>query len=391
MAAAGDTPILATAVNEGLDLDPAKLRIACQKSGRSSMGLGIEIMRAARSKARMLPLEYLGYGLWRKELTPEARAAYISLSGVTGVNERLTSGDADRQALLTVDKQFTAFVLQGMGLPTPGARAIFSPQVSYGPGLPRLTTVEALAEYLLEPAHLPFFGKPVNGSRALGAISVMALGQAPGSVVLGDGREVDAGRLSREIAAGFPRGWIIQELLENTPEMARRAGPALAALRFVTLWLEGGPAPFYVLWRIPAVGAMTDGVVSGTNILAEIDPATGVVRRAQYGDHLTGHAVTKSLVDPEADLVGFGLPDWERVVATCVEGHRGFPGHGLLGWDVAITPRGPVVTEINTNPLHTLYQRTVDEGFLSPPRKAKLAEAEAALKARLALFAGAGA
>lgn len=40
-------------MNEGVGLDPANFRIACQKSGRSSFRLGFEIMRAARSKARM--------------------------------------------------------------------------------------------------------------------------------------------------------------------------------------------------------------------------------------------------------------------------------------------------------------------------------------------------
>ena len=38
----------------------------------------------------------------------------------------------------------------------------------------------------------------------------------------------------------------------------------------------------------------------------------------------------------------------------------------MIGWDVAISPEGPVIIECNDNPFHTLYQLSHGRGVLNP-------------------------
>ena len=95
-------------------------------------------------------------------------------------------------------------------------------------------SAEAIASYLLTPGNLPVFGKPLAGSRSVGAVSII---KVQGDLVeLGDGRQVSALVLGNEIAAAFPKGYMFQELLRPHPEIERLSGPAVASIRVFTLW-----------------------------------------------------------------------------------------------------------------------------------------------------------
>jgi Sugar-transfer associated ATP-grasp len=90
----------------------------------------------------------------------------------------------------------------------------------------------------------------------------------------------------------------------------------------------------------------------------------GQVTIAWQGDLLYGRQVTQSVVTPELPLVGVRLQQWPEIVAMCREAHRIFPGHALIGWDVAMCRNGPVLSEVNANPLHQSYQRSFQRGFM---------------------------
>jgi len=67
--------------------------------------------------------------------------------------------------------------------------------------------------------------------------------------------------------------------------------------------------------------------------------------------------------DTGAPLTGFEVPRFEEAVATLLRFHETFPGFDLVGWDVLVTPEGPVVIEGNHNPGFNLLfvHRTLDD------------------------------
>jgi hypothetical protein len=107
------------------------------------------------------------------------------------------------------------------------------------------------------------------------------------------------------------------------------------------------------------------------------------VVQAQLGDLFFGQPVTQSLVTPELPLIGYRVLGWTEAVQICCEAHRLFPGHALLGWDIALTEHGPVISELNANPLHMSYQRSFKRGFLHPEHVTRLDEARALMQARV--------
>jgi hypothetical protein len=153
-------------------------------------------------------------------------------------------------------------------------------------------------------------------------------------------------------------------------------------VRVVTLWETGGPQVLYSVWRHPAPGTWVDAAIFGKpNVGCALD-AEGTVTMAQLGDLFTGRAITHSQINPELPLIGYRLPHWREILEICRSAHRLFPGHALIGWDIAITGRGPVISEVNSNPLHMSYQRAYRRGFLDAAHRSRLDEARRLMQQR---------
>ena len=52
--------------------------------------------------------------------------------------------------------------------------------------------------------------------------------------------------------------------------------------------------------------------------------------------------------DTDASITDRTLLDWAKTTASARQGHRVFAGMVFLGWDIAFTPRGPVILEGNS-------------------------------------------
>ena len=56
------------------------------------------------------------------------------------------------------------------------------------------------------------------------------------------------------------------------------------------------------------------------------------------------------------EIPGFQFPYWNEVLEMCKKASFEIPEVGYIGWDVAITPTGPVFVEGNELPGYNLYQ-----------------------------------
>ncbi|MBW6505155.1 MAG: hypothetical protein K0B00_00235 [Rhodobacteraceae bacterium] len=381
MAVARAETILATKIRKN---DPDLgfwLRKAQRESGRSTSSMIWDMVRLARRRGRLRPIDYLRFELFRPSLTMAERASFVSPRGGHDVNARLSPPSLELLSSLVTDKVLTEVVLRAAGFPVAQTRAVFSADANYG-ALSMLRTEADIAAFLRNPENLPVFGKPVNSSQSVGAASFLSVSPDGAEILLGDGRSVSLAALAGEIAQHFHRGYLFQELLHQPPEITAIAGEVIASVRVCTIWVPGGPQVLYAGIKLPAAGAMVDSLLGGDNALVHVDPQTGEALRVMLGEAGGRREITHSHLNPEAPITGMRLPDWAQVVAITTEAHRMFPGHGILGFDVALTTRGPVVTEVNTDPHHALYQFCADRGLLNPEFRAQFAAAEADLARR---------
>lgn len=367
------------AVSTRFDLGQAMLWV------RQAHGVGLlrqtrQIIALSR-RAKMKPREYYENALFRPSLGDDERRAYVTFHSQIALNLRLSPPQLSGLHGLSSDKMLCGMVLAQAGLPTVPTLALHAPGVSV-PSLNCLPTPEALADWLLAEAILPVFGKPVNGSLGMGAMSIV--GREGGVLVLGDGRKVAARDLTAEMARVHGRGWMVQPLLRLHPDVAELAGSAVAMLRITTLRDAAGPKALYAVLRLPGKGAMIDTQqpwASGGHV--EVDLATGALGRAQDAWRMNTTPLATALATG-AVLAGRRLPFVAEACHICETAHRLFLQHGVLGFDIALTAEGPVIGEINALPFHTNWQRASDRGLLNPDFSPRIAAALAETERRSA-------
>ncbi len=161
-----------------------------------------------------------------------------------------------------------------------------------------------------------------------------------------DGRLMTAEQLLAHLAGiSHDRPYILQERFLNDPDISDLAGDALCTSRIVTCRLvDGRYEDLIAIFKMPLGNCCTDNFSTG-GIAASVDRNSGVL----------GGAMTKDLDSNRSDfhpdtgrrIAGFRLPHWRRAVQLCLEAHAVFPDYAYVGWDVAVTERGPLLVEGN--------------------------------------------
>ena len=106
------------------------------------------------------------------------------------------------------------------------------------------------------------------------------------------------------------------------------------------------------------------GGMSG-NMMAHGDPETGQLKSAvRRRDGRLGLEEIYHHPETGTAFADLFLPNWNDAKALTFRAHRAFPGLDVIGWDIALTGRGPLVLEGNAwwdPPLHQPELMTLDD------------------------------
>jgi Sugar-transfer associated ATP-grasp len=154
---------------------------------------------------------------------------------------------------------------------------------------------------------------------------------------------------------------LVQPLLKNHASISDLALDSLIAIRVVTCVNEINQIEIThgMLRVLPELEPKWRDIAD-EEIAAPIDLATGVMG-ALSGDRMftthirhSRHPVTRAAVE------GRTLFAWPSICELARRTHTAFPHRLFIGWDIALTPDGPVVLEGNTNFDVMLLQRVHD-------------------------------
>jgi hypothetical protein len=209
--------------------------------------------------------------------------------------------------------------------------------------------------------------KPVGGQAGRGVVIFDRIDHSTGEGTTRAGEplvvEQALSELDHRPSRGFS-GYVLQEVVSQHPDMmALNPNPA-NTLRVITmLTLAGQVQTNLALAKFGRANSMVDNWVSGS-FGAEIDPATGIlnggVLKEDRNTPLSHHP------DTGIEILGKRVPLWEDVVSTCTRAARAFPGLHSIGWDILISPSGPVIIEANADwGMHSA--QGVGGGFLGKP------------------------
>ena len=278
----------------------------------------------------------------------------------------------------TEDTWLCTKLLEGSGIATPPTVAVIDRGHRTYPATRTVRTATELRETVL--GHLketgPLFGKENRGVSGFGTFLVL---------------DADHDRLHLQGEGWFTwedflthlagdTSYLLQPAVRNDPFLDRWTAH-LATVRICLLVRDAGPRiPFAVL-KVPAAGNTSDHFWRKGNLACNVDPEAGTILGARTKDALGTTDYTEH-PDTGAALVGETLPRWNEVLKLARECATIFAPVRYQSMDVAITPDGPVLIEINTGGGFDLPQLASGEGFLTGEVLAFFAECGVRLKGR---------
>jgi hypothetical protein len=197
-----------------------------------------------------------------------------------------------------------------------------------------------------------YFCKPMGGINGKGGFAIKRTGQ---SFLCGQDVLTSTELYERIRANGDRYGtMILQERLHLHSQMLKISpSGALSTVRVVTCLEEGKVRIVAALLKICAGDNETDNFDKGLtgNLVANIDLDSGVLAKA-VGSASREFPLMRSYSkhpDNGHRIDGFQLPDWNDLRGLVVRAHQEFSEFWTLGWDIALTDKGPVIIE--TNPI----------------------------------------
>lgn len=140
------------------------------------------------------------------------------------------------------------------------------------------------------------------------------------------------------------KGCILEEPIIQHSRMSSLHPGTVNTIRVNTVWSGGEPHVFAAVLRMGSKGCV-DNFHAGGGMGAEIDLETGVVFTTAINmenQRFIFHPVTG------AQIVGFQVPNWDRVLAMVKEMASLVPQVRTIGWDVAVTEDGCCAVEGNS-------------------------------------------
>lgn len=143
--------------------------------------------------------------------------------------------------------------------------------------------------------------------------------------------------------------FMVEQLLTQHEEMAKLNPDCINTIRVETMVDQKGVSHITNTVAIMGTkGGVTNNAHNG-GIMCHVDIEGGFITgpaRNPEGVNSYYHP------DTHIPLPGFKIPMWEDVKAFALKMSQVEPNARYIGWDIAITPDGPVVIEGNTRPGH---------------------------------------
>lgn len=151
-------------------------------------------------------------------------------------------------------------------------------------------------------------------------------------------------------------GWIVQNKLQNHADLKPLSMSAVITARYVTLLNEQDqPELVAAVLRFPSDPDIEVDNLKAGAMMAKIDVENQVLERGCLGRgarDIENHPVSG------VTIAGFEIPFAKESVDLALMAHdKGFRDYCLVGWDILITPEGPVLLEGNGKPGIDITQR----------------------------------
>jgi len=244
------------------------------------------------------------------------------------------------------DKEVCQRICEGLSIQVPEMVGTLNP------GVPLLPQLESI---LSSQPNGEFFVKPSDGSGGSGVYKVTKSGK---SLSVSGKKLTDDQSVVPQDAR-----FIIQSRVEQHELMSNVHPGSLNSIRIITLLTKDDtPIVISALARFGSGSAEIDNWSAG-GIAVGVDCQKGYLFKTGFDKNGTAFL---SHPDSYISFDGFQIPTWPQVKDFSCRVQTSFPFFRLLGLDVAISPNGPVLIEINAYPDFILQEQCAGPLLKSP-------------------------
>jgi len=155
--------------------------------------------------------------------------------------------------------------------------------------------------------------------------------------------------------------FLIEERIRPHPDLAQFIGPTLCSVRVVTIvTLDGSPRIVGSVFKLQPKPVGVDHLMYGA-LGCWVDPDTGALGP---GRTRTNYVDISVIPDTDRSFVGYRLPGWAQVKDVALQAAAAFPWARAIGWDIAMSDRGPVLLEGNQRWSPSLLQLPAPHGLM---------------------------
>lgn len=136
---------------------------------------------------------------------------------------------------------------------------------------------------------------------------------------------------------------VVEEVIRQHPALEALHPDSVNTVRLNTFYTDDSLDILSGAIRIGNNGAVIDNR-SGGGMAASLDIATGLVSTAAV-DKKSNRYILHPLTGQQ--IVGLQVPFWSEILSLIEAAYRVYPKCSYIGWDVAVTPEGPILVEAN--------------------------------------------
>ena len=334
-------------------------------SGRSAFQVSKEVAQFANSDRQIQLAEYVLWKLYDQDRhTAQERSAFLSGKAHWPIAHMCND---QKWNAASEDKVLCDTILDAAGVPVPQALAVFDRSLRHYPSVSKIATSDALREVVLENGGSNIFGKALGGMASFGAFEVTSADKD--QITCRGCEPMSYDSFVNDYMGG--NAYLIQKKLQNHSDIAPYCS-AIATVRMVNLVHADRVENPFAMIKIPQGDNIADNFWRAGNLACDIDVATGTIQTVVQRD---GPDLTFLDDHPaHAGFMGMILPHWDRLIEINTLAARTFAPIRYQSTDIAITPNGPVIVELNYGGAFELVQTASGRGFLTDDVRAFFTE-----------------
>ena len=317
--------------------------------------------------------EYYQFGLYDDALYDDAaKRQFLGMDQSRVIWRKLMA--LSQHIGLANDKLMFERTLTSFGFSTPKTLAIMGGH--YPANSVHQINDAASLHAFLESVEMPIFAKPIDSLKSLGSVRIEGYSAANRMISVSNGNVVSLDSFVSEVQNKFSGDYLFQSCVERHPAFAKMTGGGLSTIRIVTLDSGDGAKPWRAAAKLTSPRTVADNFWRAGNLLAAVDIESGKLGKAlttmgMDGSFVSHHPDTNELIE------GVEIPFWKQAIQVTEDVASLFPRTLLLGFDVAITPDGPMIIEANADPHLMMMQIAHQKGAMDDTMNATLAYADA--------------